>query len=328
MEQKKLEKQYEFTDSLKRRVLVPDTVKKVIPIGIGTQIMLCTLCPEKMASVANIEKSDEETYRRAGMERITTLPKTGEMYSTHRKSINPSMIAKVDADIIVDVCFHKDGLKSDLDTIQATTKKSTFFTDASFGRLPQAYRELGKLLGCENRAELLASYLEKLYASIEEKRKKIERNTTILYAGSDMEFVKNNPIQNQVIAYLGGTPVDIQRDKKDSAALQKQDIDYIVFYSHDRFHRILRKQEPEYKQWSSIPAIQKGCYAVAPALYHSWIGNPLFSQMIGLPWLGYLIWPEAYDFDILGITREFYELFFGYKMTDDEIIKLLGYYRG
>jgi iron complex transport system substrate-binding protein len=62
---------------------------------------------------------------------------------------------------------------------------------------------------------------------------------------------------------------------------------------------------------------------VAPALYRSWIGGPLFPQLIALPWLGNLLWPKVYDFDMLDLTREFYELFLGYKMSDKEILTLL-----
>lgn len=317
---------YEFTDSLGRKVLVPYNIKRVIPSGVFVQNMLCSLCPEKLVAVtATIEKGDVEAYRRAGMEHVPTLPETGELYSRHNRTINTSKIATIDADIFVDIGYHMDDLKSCLDYVQKKTEKPAVSIDGTFGNLPQAYRVFGKLLGCERRAEVLASYIERLYSSIEEKRKNVTTSPKILYVGNEMWLITKDHLRNKVIAYLGGTPVLSHGEPIDIDFIIKQNVDYIMFYNYGVFHSILNKQGEAYEMWSPVPAIQKNGYAVAPGLYHSWIGSPLFVQTILLPWLGNFFWPNAYNFDMVQLTREYYDLFFGYTMSADEAVTLLGW---
>lgn len=57
-----------FTDSVGRKVRIPDKIREVIPTGNYAQALLCTLCPEKMRSVADAPPADEKTqYEESGM---------------------------------------------------------------------------------------------------------------------------------------------------------------------------------------------------------------------------------------------------------------------
>jgi iron complex transport system substrate-binding protein len=317
---------YEFTDSLGRKVMVPYNIKRIIPSGVFAQTTLCTLCPEKLASVAStIDEGDVEAYQRAGMEHVATLPKTGAMYSRGQNAFDTSKVATIDADIIVDIGYHKDDLGSRLNDIQDATAKPAVSTDGVFGSLPQVYRVLGPLLGYESRAKALASYIEEFYSKIEAKRENVTTSPKVLYVGNAMRPRGNSPLQNKVMEYLGGTPVVSPDAIMDIEFIIQQGVDYVIFFNHDNFHSILNKQGEVYEKWSSVPAIQKNCYAVVPALFHSWIGSPLLVQTILLPWLGNLLWPGVYDFDLVELTRGFYDFFFNYKMSDDEAVTLIGW---
>jgi len=329
-----------FTDYLGRKELLPASIQKVIPSGHFAQILLCSLCPEKLASLASKFSgtaagyseisfdSLKAQYQRGGMGNIFNLPETGDLYSCHQRTIETSLIASLDFDVLIDVGFNKSDLKLSLDYLGSNIHKPVISIDGSLGNLPQAYRTLGNLLGCSNRAELLASYIEKLFTNIEEKRKGVQGQTKILYAGNT-SGLNTSSIQNEIIEYLGGIPVIVpygsQDNEMDVNAIQNQKINYSIFNDHNCFNNIMNKQGQQYEIWSSVSAIKKGCYAVAPALYYSWVGGPpLFPKIIGLPWLGNLMWPSIYNYDMVKIATEFYDLFFNYALSGDEAVQLLG----
>ena len=315
-----------FSDSLNRRVMLPRNIERIVPSGRFAQIMLCTLCPEKLAAVSAFDASEHSAYQRGGMGNLSRLAETGEMYSSRGRSINTARIADVEADIVLDLGDPKTDLQLSLDYMQMNTNKPAVFIHATFGELPQAYRQLGALLGCESRAEELATYIERLFSDIELRRTAVETPKTILYAGNDMGLYDNHPLQNAVIEFLGGRAAgSLTSDRIDIGALLDRNIDYIIFIDHDCFDSLISGHGEAYNIWSSVPAIQRGSYAVTPALYHNWFGSPpLFPQTIGLMWLGNLMWPSVYDYDMVAKTKEFYNLFFNYSLSDEDSIKLLG----
>ncbi len=330
-----------FTDYLGRKESLPNNIERVVPSGHFAQILLCSLCPEKLASLASKFSgtvagyseisfdSLKAQYQRGGMGNIFNLPESGDLYSCHQRTIKTSLIASIDFDVLIDVGFNKSDLKLSLDYLETNIDKPAIFIDASFGNLPQAYRTLGNLLGYSSRAELLASYIEKLYADIEDKRNGVRTARKVLYAGNDLGL-NTSCIQNEAIEYLGEIPVIVpngsQDNEIDASSLQNQSTDYVIFNSHKCFNSISNKTGQPYEIWSDVQAIKKGNYAVAPALYYSWVGcPPLFPQIIGLPWLGNKIWPLVYNYDMVKMTTEFYNLFFNYSLSSDEAVQLLGF---
>jgi iron complex transport system substrate-binding protein len=312
-------------DSLNRQISLPVDADRVIPSGRPAQILLCTLCPEKIAAVSDFDQSEEEVYVRGGMGRLAELSKTGEMYSGGERSLNTSKVIDVAADIFLDVGAYKSDLQFSLDYLQSNSNTSAVFIYTAFSELPQTYRTLGELLNCGTRAEILASYIEGLYADIEEKRPNVETAPVVLYAGNDLGLKGNFTIQNAAIAYLGGIPAE-SGETIETDALLNQNIDYVVFNDHAVFRSILSGTGEAHQIWSPLPAVSRGNYAVAPALYHSWFGPlSLFPQTIGLLWLGNLLWPDIYNYDMVQKTKEFYGLFFNHALSDDEARELLGY---
>nr|WP_314091928.1 hypothetical protein [uncultured Campylobacter sp.] len=57
----------------------------------------------------------------------------------------------------------------------------------------------------------------------------------------------------------------------------------------------------------------------------SWFDRPpSFMRFLGLKWLVNLIYSEAFKFDMVRETREFYKLFLDLELTDEQIYKILG----
>ena len=56
----------------------------------------------------------------------------------------------------------------------------------------------------------------------------------------------------------------------------------------------------------------------------SWIDRPpSVNRFLGIQWIASLLYPEAYDVDFRTVTREFYDLFYAVKLTDEQLDDLL-----
>ena len=319
------EKAKSYTDALEREVILPNTIKAVIPANKFAQIILLTLCPDLLVAVASFNEKDADVYNRSQMGFVSKLPRTGELYSKSGQIIDVKEIVDKGADIIIDLGGEKADLMYKLDYLQSNSGTATVFINHSFGQLAQTYRIIGELLNYSARAESLASYIEGLSQEIETKRKRVETSPTVLYAGNDLASRGKMSIQDAVIEYLGGTVPKVDREINVNHLLS-QKIDYLVMNDFDCFLSIYNGEGPGYDKWSEMPAVKRGDYACAPALYHNWFGSlPLFAETIGLIWLGMLIWPNEYDFDIVQKVKEFYALFFNHPLIDEDVHTLLDF---
>ena len=70
--------------------------------------------------------------------------------------------------------------------------------------------------------------------------------------------------------------------------------------------------------WQSLEAIASGNYFEAPYGPYGWLSSPpAVQRYLGLLWLGELLYPEYTDYDLQQEVTEYYELFYGCKLSDE-----------
>ena len=75
--------------------------------------------------------------------------------------------------------------------------------------------------------------------------------------------------------------------------------------------------------WAGIDAIANGNYYEVVADPWTWLNNPpTVNQILGLQWFPRVCYPDAYDDDLQDVVTEYYELFYGYELTDAEYQEL------
>ena len=85
------------------------------------------------------------------------------------------------------------------------------------------------------------------------------------------------------------------------------------------------KTVAEDASWASLDAVKgKRYYTVAGEPYN-WIGRPPGpNRLLGVQWLGSVLYPETFTYDMVAKTKEFYSLFYRHELTDEEAMALLG----
>jgi len=72
--------------------------------------------------------------------------------------------------------------------------------------------------------------------------------------------------------------------------------------------------------WRSLSAIKNGNVYEAPNGPYNWMGGPpSIQRLLSMIWLGNLMYPDIFDYDIDERVGEFYSLFFRYDLTGAEL---------
>ena len=63
---------------------------------------------------------------------------------------------------------------------------------------------------------------------------------------------------------------------------------------------------------------------VDSALPYNWIDRPpSVIKVLGAKWLGNLVYPEYFDYDIVAEAKEFFRLFYGWELKDEQLNNIL-----
>ena len=306
------------TDDANREVIVSISPQRVVPSGQYAEAVLKTLCPEKLISTPSAQGSTPVLHG---------APETGQLFVPEEgsSSIDASTIIELIPDLIIDVGDYKDGLELQLNNLEAQTNTPTLYVDASFDNLASAYRALGALLDCAERAEQLACYIEDTSNRISSIQSGIiDRKRVLFCEGPDGLSVRGaQSYQAQAIKKIGAISAAQYDAEANSIDVDHADIaDWnpdIILFASGSCYEALASDEVRWGAWRIVPAITSGRFFSVPFRQYSWFGSPpLLAQSLGMLWLGNLLYPDAYVFDIAEEARAFYRLFFNVDISPSE----------
>lgn len=79
------------------------------------------------------------------------------------------------------------------------------------------------------------------------------------------------------------------------------------------------------KAWAGLNAVKNGRVYKIPDVPYSCMGNPpSVNRVMGILWLGNILYPAQYGIDIKSELIDFYSLFYHVKLNDDQAAGILG----
>lgn len=295
-----------FTDSLGRQVEIPVDIVDVTPAGVCAQTIITQIDAGKLASAAmSPAREDGIAYYLAGNERILGVPETGTIEGSTSHDIDIIEVAEVvSPTLVIDAGLARENLVESLNSMQKESGIPHIFINASFGKLPQAYRTIGEILGCDRRGKELALYVEDIFSetlAIADRALKYIKPPKVFYAPRTNGICPNSGtlLQLDALRHLGAIPVEnpynIPAHTVDLNALTECNVDIIIFDDTNVSDSLKAGCGTGYDTW--MPIIEHlGCsWTCAPALYHSWLGNIVLVQSVGLLWLAHILYPEYCD---------------------------------
>ncbi|MDR3302324.1 MAG: ABC transporter substrate-binding protein [Spirochaetaceae bacterium] len=315
-----------WTDSAGRTVVIPKNIQRIAPSGPLAQIVLYSLCPDK---VIGWSSSFSDSQKKYFDEKHWSKPTFGQFYG---RNVNLNMEALIAAapDIIIDIGEPKRNIKDDMDGLQAQLGIPVIFVEAVFETMSGAYLALGEILDEGNRAQLLSAYVEETLTEAAAKKVLAQQGAPArVYFGSGKTGQETNgrgSIHADVIEYIGAENV-AELQKRSNAGMDPVSMEQIILWNPDI---ALFDSKGAYESaagdpaWQSVSAIQRGAYYLAPLEPYSWMGRPpSVNRLIGIKWLGNLLFPAVFQDDMIAEAKRFYSLFYHYRLSDDEARTLM-----
>ena len=314
-----------FTDSAGRVVEVPAKITRIVPSGALAQIALFALAPEMFVGLSSKWDTSAEQYLDS---KYLDLPVLGQFYG--QGDLNLEEIAKVDPQIIIDIGESKSTIVADMDGIQEQVGIPTVHIEATMDTMAEAYRTLGKLLGKEKEAEVLAKYCEDVNANTQDIIAKVGESgkTKLVYCtGEDgLSVLANGSFHAEVIDKLSnnvaivndisskgtGNPVDMEQ-------LMLWDPDVIIFAPGSIYSTVATNDA-----WQNLKAIKNKTYYEVPSGPYNWMGSPpSVNRLMGMIWMTQLLYPDQAQYDGYKKAAEYYKLFYHTDLTQDQYNKLV-----
>lgn len=317
-----------FTDSTGRTVELPANITKIAPSGPVATMILAAFAPEKLVCTGTNIGDAQAAFLYEG---LSDLPMTGQLYGG-KATFNLEELLATGAEVIIDLGDFKKSIADDLTALQKQTGLPCIFLEADLAHMADAFRSLGTILGKEERGEELAKLVEETMTMAAENSAKIteDQMVSVLYSsGSDplgtnaegssqaqvlgIVGAKNAVVVDEVTSKGGGNMINME---------QLYNFDPNVVLVTDAAALEIIESETA---WQELRAVKDGKVYTVPTEPYCWLSAPPSMNMIlGVWWLGNLLYPEVYDYDMTAKAQEIYKTFWNYDLTAEEAVAMLG----
>ena len=317
-----------FTDSSGREVELPANITRIAPSGPVATMILAAFAPEKLVCAGTDISENQIPYLYDG---IAGLPVTGQLYGG-KATLNLEELLATGAEVIIDLGDFKSSIADDLTALQEQTGLPCVFIEADLAHMADAFRSLGAILGKEERGEKLAGLVEETMTMAAENRAKIseEEMISVLYSSGADPLGTNaeGSSQAQVLGIIGAKNAVVVEDVSSKSGGNMINMEQLYNFDPDVIlvtdAAALEIIETE-AAWQELRAVQSGEVYTVPCDPYCWMSAPPSMNMIlGVWWLGNLLYPEVYDYDMTAKAQEIYKTLWNYDLTAEEAAAMLG----
>ncbi len=317
-------------DMAGREIEVPNTINKVFTTSPVGTIALYSLDAKKVAGLNAEISPDEAKYLDADFQKLPVLGTYKDANSGNEEEI---LAAK--PDVIISMGNVDEKWIASADESQERLKVPVLMVDGALDNLDKTYEFLGDLLGEEERAKELAEYCKKTIENSKERASKIPEDQRVtVYYGDGKEGLTTNvagSLHTQAIDIVGAknaAQVEVAKPTGGVDVSMEQVLNWnpqkiIANQGRDGGKGAYDVITTDPK-WSTVEAVKNGEVYQIPNAPFNWFDRPpSINRIIGVRWLGMVLYPEAFDIDIKQETKDFYKMFYHRELTDVEVDELL-----
>jgi iron complex transport system substrate-binding protein len=312
------------TDSAGRKVTLPAKIERVFAAGTPAAITLYTLVPDRLVGWPDPMREEARQYLPA---KYAALPVTGRL-TGRANTANVENVLKAKPDVVVDIGTIAPIYASLADRVQDQTGIPYLLLDGALARTPALYRQLGDMLGAEERAATLAGYAQEMLGAITSRLSYVPRGerARVYYARGPqgLETGLAGSINAEMIEFVGATNVAATGEKRNIATISPEQIlawnPEDVITVDQRFYRAVW-DDPI---WEEVTAVRFKRVYLAPDRPFGWFDSPpAANRLIGLKWLCNKLYGGLFTNDLGAETRDFYKEFYHFDLTETQLAALL-----
>ena len=308
-----------FVDSAGRSVSIPDHIDRVMAAGPPASTFLYALVPAKLVGWVKEPAAAALPFL---LSSAAALPVQSRL-TAKDGTINAAAILALKPDLIVDIGDVSPRYAETADKVQSQTGIPYILLDGHYAKTADSLRIVGKLLGVPDRGEELASYAEHVQAEVNAAIAKVPSNKRpVIYYGrgeSGLETGRFGSINLEIFDVVGARNAaaelgsgGITQVSEGQVVQWKPDF---IFAETETFYQQAQKETA----FADLSALKSGRVFRAPVLPFGWIDSPpSVNRLLGVKWLLAVLYPDLASGDLGSDTRQFYKLFYGVDLTDEQ----------
>ncbi len=314
---------YTFVDDLGHEIEITEEITAIVPSGQLAQVILLGVAPDLMVGLGGKLYPDMAEYI-PDYDRLSQQTYFGTVLGA--ADLDVEALASTNAQLVIDMGYAKKGYEEELANTQDLTGITCVFIDANLDNYGEAIRKLGQLLNREEKAEKMAAWCEEVYARALDIMGRVEadgKKVNGMYALADggLNVIAASQSQAEVINLVFNNVAVIENasGKGSGNTVNMEQIalwnpDFVVFGTDSVYDTAA--EDPA---WSQISAIASGNYVETPDAPYNWtVAPPAAQRYLALLWLPSILYPDYCDYDLQEEITEYYEMFCGVTLTDEQ----------
>lgn len=224
---------------------------------------------------------------------------------------------------------------SDAEDLQAQLNVPVVCLDGSFDNIANCYRKLGDIMGQAARGDELGAYCERIYREVRQAIDPVpESDRVSVYYAEGPEGLQTEPdVSQHALAFaVAGARNVAAVPENEGLGMSNVSLEQVLAWNPEvivAWDWDVRGGADEdirrNKNWAPIKAVQDGRVYTMPNIPFAWLDRPPgVNRLIGIQWLANLLYPQAYDIDIIKAVQDFYSLFYWADVSEEEVRGFLG----
>jgi iron complex transport system substrate-binding protein len=311
-------------DGAGRRIEVPGQVRRVFAAGGPASIFVYTLAPDTLLGWTRALGPEERPWLPP---RYAELPALGRL-TGRGNTANVEVVLASRPDVVLDFGTIGGTYVSLADRLQEQTKVPYLLLDGGLAATARSYTLAGDLLGVAEPAAKLARYVERTLADVDRRVASVlrDKRPSVYYARGPrgLETAAPGSINAESLDRLGVRNVAAGSGRGLTTVSLEQVLAWnpdVILTLEPAFHAAVG-QDPG---WRGVRAVREGRVHLVPLVPFPWVDfPPSVNRVIGLRWLGHVLYPEAFPGSVRDETRNFYGLFYHRVPDERQLDSLLG----
>ncbi|MGN0777193.1 MAG: ABC transporter substrate-binding protein [Candidatus Ventricola sp.] len=314
-----------FTDSAGREVPVPQEITQIAVTGPLGQITVFALAPDMLVGIPGEWLPEAKEFLD---EKYYSLPVMGQLYGG-KGDLNLEELLKAAPQVVIDVGEPKGSIVEDMDTLTEQTGIPFVHISAYIESMDETYTMLGELLGMEEEAKVLADACRRMYDCAAELMQRVEKVGVLYVTGENgLNVLAKGAYHSSVIDMMADNLAVVENvvskgtgNEVDMEQIMGWNPDVVIFSENSIYDTVA--DDPV---WKNVSAIANNTYYRVPFGPYNWIGQPpAVQRLLGMLWMGKLLYPEEAAYDMYEETAQYYQLFYHCSLTQAQYDALMAY---
>lgn len=311
-------------DSAGRDVTLPARVARVYAAGPPASILLYALAPELLIGWTSAFREHERPFV---PERFANLPTLGRL-TGRGNTANVEVVLDARPDLIFDYGTVNDTYASLAERVQRQTGIPYLLIDGRFDAMADSFRLLGEIVGLPERGR---DFAERTRAILDDVRARVARvpqtaRPRVYYARGPrgLDTGISGSINVESLEFLGADNVAAELGRGGLVQVSQEQVlrwnPETIVTIDPNFHRDVFADP----LWRAVRAVRERRVFLPPNAPFGWIDfPPSTNRLIGLRWLGKVLYPAQFPEPLGPIVSEFFETFYHRRPDDAQLAALL-----